>query len=87
MAYGRGLYHNNIMKHGKKYTAVAEKREAQKEYTLAEAIAFLQENKTAKFDESLEVHVNLGINPRKTDEMVRERLFCQTVLGVLKKWL
>lgn len=59
------------MKHGKKYRAVAEKVEAGKIYSPEEAIKFLQENKIAKFDESLEVHVRLGINAKKTDEMVR----------------
>jgi large subunit ribosomal protein L1 len=59
------------MKHGKKYRVTAEKVEQGKVYTPEEAIAFLQSNKTAKFDEALEVHVRLGINPRKTDEMVR----------------
>jgi large subunit ribosomal protein L1 len=59
------------MKHGKKYRAVAEKVVADKLYTPEEAITFLQENKIAKFDEALEVHVRLGINAKKTDEMVR----------------
>lgn len=59
------------MKHGKQYRAVVEKLEAGKEYTPEEALAFLKENKTAKFDESIEVHVRLGINPKKSDEMVR----------------
>ncbi|MDP2838084.1 MAG: 50S ribosomal protein L1 [Candidatus Moranbacteria bacterium] len=59
------------MKHGKQYRAVVDKLEAGKDYTGEEAIAFLKENKTAKFDESVEVHVRLGINPKKSDEMVR----------------
>lgn len=59
------------MKHGKKYRQVAEKLEAGKVYSPEEAIAFLQDNKIAKFDEALEVHIRLGINPKKTDEMVR----------------
>ena len=59
------------MKHGKQYRTVVEKMEAGKEYTPEEALAFLKENKTAKFDESIEVHVRLGINPKKSDEMVR----------------
>ncbi len=61
----------NTMKHGKQYRAVVEKMEAGKEYAPEEALAFLKENKTAKFDESIEVHVRLGINPKKSDEMVR----------------
>lgn len=62
------------MKHGKSYNAVVEKVEAGKVYTRQEAVAFLQANKRAKFDESLELHVRLGINPRKSDELVRGTL-------------
>ncbi len=59
------------MKHGKTYRNAVAKTEAGKEYTPEEALAFLKENKTAKFDESVEVHVRLGINAKKSDEMVR----------------
>jgi large subunit ribosomal protein L1 len=59
------------MKHGKVYRNTVAKLEEGKEYTPEEALAFLKENKTAKFDESVEVHVRLGINPKKSDEMVR----------------
>lgn len=65
------MNHDNTMKYGKNYRAVVAKLEANKEYTPEEALAFLKENKTAKFDESVEVHVRLGINPKKSDEMVR----------------
>jgi large subunit ribosomal protein L1 len=61
----------NSMYRGKNYRSVAEKREMDKVYTPEEAIAFLQEHKSAKFDESVEVHAHLGINPKKSDEMVR----------------
>lgn len=59
------------MKHGKKYNAVFEKLEVGKSYPVAEAVAFLQANKTAKFDESVEMHFKLGISPKKSDENVR----------------
>lgn len=59
------------MKHGKVYRNTVAKLEEGKEYTPEEALTFLKENKTAKFDESVEVHVRLGINPKKSDEMVR----------------
>ena len=59
------------MKHGKTYRAAVEKIEVGKEYTVEEAIAFLKANPTAKFAESLEVHMKLGINPKKSDELVR----------------
>ncbi len=59
------------MYRGKTYRNVVAKMEGSKEYTVEEALAFLKENKTAKFDESVEVHVRLGINAKKSDEMVR----------------
>lgn len=65
------LDHIKTMKRGKKYRAIAEKLEKGKVYSPEEAIAFLQEHKRSTFDETLEVHVRLGINPKKTDEMVR----------------
>jgi large subunit ribosomal protein L1 len=59
------------MKHGKKYRAIAEKIDLTKEYELAEAIDVLKANAGAKFDESVEVHIKLGINAKKTNEQVR----------------
>jgi large subunit ribosomal protein L1 len=59
------------MKHGKKWCAVREKVDKNKEYTLVDAIAFLKANTTTKFDESLDIAVNLGIDPRKSDQTVR----------------
>lgn len=47
------------------------KVEVGKEYAPEEAFVFLKENKMAKFDESVEVHIRLGINAKKSDEMVR----------------
>lgn len=62
---------NKHMKHGKKYRGVVEKLEVDKEYSVEEAIAFLKANPTAKFVESLEIHMKLGINPKKSDELIR----------------
>lgn len=59
------------MTQGKKYRAAAEKIEAGKVYSVAEAVQFLHAHKTAKFDESVEVHIHLGINTKKSDENVR----------------
>ncbi|MDN2568086.1 50S ribosomal protein L1 [Aquibium sp. A9E412] len=42
-----------------------------KQYTLAEAIAMLKERAVAKFDETIEVAMNLGVDPRHADQMVR----------------
>lgn len=65
------MYHENHMQHGKKYRSAAEKLEEGKVYAIADAIAFLQANKTAKFDESVEMHFKLGISAKKNDENVR----------------
>lgn len=73
------------MKHGKNYRNVIAKLEADKEFTPEEAIAFLKENKTAKFDESFEVHVRLGINPKKSDEMVRSTVILPHGTGRAQK--
>jgi large subunit ribosomal protein L1 len=56
--------------HGKKYRKVAEKIE-DKVYTALEAISFLKANKIAKFDETAELAVRLGVDTKKTDQTVR----------------
>lgn len=60
-----------MAKHGKKYRAVAEKVDRTKRYTLEEAVQLVRELKVAKFDESVDVAVNLGVDPRHADQMVR----------------
>ena len=56
--------------HGKKYRKVAEKTE-DKVYTASEAISFLKANKIAKFDETAELAIRLGVDTKKTDQTVR----------------
>lgn len=59
------------MYRGKKYRGVAEKVEKNKLYTTEEALALVRAGKIAKFDESVEVHVKLAVDPKKGDEQVR----------------
>lgn len=59
------------MKRSKKYRSFREKIDREKRYSLSEAVQLLQNNKVAKFDESVEVAVRLGVNPRHADQMVR----------------
>ncbi len=59
------------MKRSKRYKQVASKIEQGKEYVLDEAIALLKSSANAKFDESVEVAVRLGVDPRHADQMVR----------------
>ncbi len=55
----------------KRKKAIAEKVEAGKQYVLDEALGLLKELAAAKFNESVDVSVNLGIDPRKSDQVVR----------------
>ena len=55
----------------KKAKTLAEKFPAEKLYQVDEAIAALKDNATAKFDETIEIALNLGVDPRHADQMVR----------------
>lgn len=59
------------MKTGKRMRAAAEKVEREKRYPLDEALKLVKDLASAKFDESVEVAVNLGVNARKSDQNVR----------------
>jgi large subunit ribosomal protein L1 len=58
-------------KHGKKYAEAEKKVDPQRLYTPDEAVALLREIAFANFDESIEVHARLGIDPRQADQTVR----------------
>ncbi|WP_136248637.1 50S ribosomal protein L1 [Halomonas borealis] len=55
----------------KRAQQIREKIEPNKAYSLEEAVALLSELSTVKFNESLDVAVNLGVDPRKSDQVVR----------------
>jgi large subunit ribosomal protein L1 len=59
-----------VAKHGKRYQASAERVE-ERPYPLTEAIGLLKEAANAKFDETVEVAMRLGVDPRHADQMVR----------------
>lgn len=59
------------MAHGKRYRAMSEKVDAEKVYAMDEAVALVKANATAKFDETIEIAVNLGVDPKYADQMVR----------------
>jgi len=69
------------MKRGKKYLAATEKVEARRKYTLEEAIALLKEIAFAKFDETVELTMWLGVDPRKADQLVRGTIVLPHGLG------
>ena len=59
------------MKHGKKYTDSAKLIESAKTYEAKEAIQLVLDTAKAKFDETVELHVKLGVDPRHADQQVR----------------
>jgi len=58
-------------KHGKRFRALAEKVDRTRTYSLEEALALVKGTASAKFDETVDVTVVLGIDPRKGDQQVR----------------
>ena len=60
-----------MKKLSKRQKAIREKVELEKQYSLEEALQLLQEVKATKFDETVDVVLRLGVDPRKADQMVR----------------
>lgn len=56
---------------GKRGRAIREKLEAGKLYNVDEALTLIKDNASAKFVESIDVAINLGVDPRKSDQVVR----------------
>ena len=69
------------MKRGKKYAAAQEKIEPNRKYNLEEAIAKVKEVAFAKFDETVELTMWLGVDPRKADQLVRGTIVLPHGLG------
>jgi large subunit ribosomal protein L1 len=59
------------MKHGKRYNELKASFDDKKAYGLSEAIDLVKKTSNTKFDSSVEVHVRLGIDSRKSDQQVR----------------
>jgi len=70
-----------MAKKGKKYRAALEKVEPGKKHTLEEAITKLKEIKFANFDETVELTMWLGVDPRKADQLVRGTIVLPHGLG------
>lgn len=65
----------------KRMKAIKEAIEPGKHYTLTEALDFLRQNASVKFEESLDISVNLGVDPRKSDQVVRGSTLLPKGLG------
>jgi len=65
---------SRLERRGKKFREAATLVEKGKTYTLAEAIALAKKTNTAKFDASVELHINLNVDPRHADQNIRDNL-------------
>jgi large subunit ribosomal protein L1 len=75
-----------MAKHGKKFTAAAA-AVGTKQYSIEEAIPLIQKVKYAKFDETVEMAMRLGVDPKHADQMVRGTVVLPHGLGKSKKVL
>src|SRR2546427_9589116 len=73
-------------KPGKQYQSAAKQVES-RPYVLAQAVPLLQKIKYAKFDETVEIHMRLGVDPKHADQMVRGTVVMPNGLGKSKKVL
>jgi large subunit ribosomal protein L1 len=72
-----------MQKQGKKFKAASEQVE-QRPYPLTEAVPLVQKIKFAKFDETVELHLRLGVDPKHADQMVRGTVVLPNGLGKSK---
>ncbi len=69
------------MKHGKNWRKARENINRTQEYLVVDAIEFLKSSSFTKFDETLDISVNLGVDPRKSDQVVRSAIVLPNGLG------
>ena len=60
-----------MKKHGKRFKTALKSLNLSKEFAFKEAISAVKKNATAKFDESFDIAIRLGVDPRKADQLVR----------------
>src|SRR5690606_7541818 len=81
---GRPHHHRRtraMSKPGKRYAAAAQEFSRDQEYPLKEAVALIKKMATAKFDETVELHFRLGIDPRHAEQQVRSTVMLPHGLG------
>src|SRR6195952_5705830 len=76
-----------MRKHGKKFTAAQAQIVADRTYTIEDAIPLVQKVKFAKFDETVELTLRLGVDPKHADQMVRGTVVLPHGLGRTKRVL
>ncbi|MFN2216772.1 MAG: 50S ribosomal protein L1 [Anaerolineales bacterium] len=70
-----------MSKHGKNYMAALAKIESEKPYSPREGVALAKETSSTKFDATVELHLNMGLDPRQADQLVRDVVVLPHGLG------
>src|SRR5262245_39106561 len=76
-----------MRKHGKKYSAARAQVGVDRQYSIEDAIPLVQKVKFAKFDETVELTLRLGVDPKHADQMVRGTVVLPHGLGKTKRVL
>jgi large subunit ribosomal protein L1 len=76
-----------MRKHGRKYTAARAQVASDRAYTIEDAMPLVQKVKYAKFDETVELTLRLGVDPKHADQMVRGTVVLPHGLGKTKRVL
>ncbi|HEX7633610.1 MAG TPA: 50S ribosomal protein L1 [Candidatus Saccharimonadales bacterium] len=72
---------SRLERRGKGFRKNAEQLEADKKYTLEEAIALAKKTSHVKFDATVELHINLGVDPRHADQNIRDNVLLPAGTG------
>lgn len=73
------------MKRSKRYQEESKKIDKEKIYSLAEAIKIIKQSASTKFDGSVEIHVRLGVDPKKSEQQIRGAIVLPNGTGKTKK--
>src|SRR5438552_19103785 len=76
-----------MKKHGKKFTAAKAQIARDRTYTIEDAVPLMQKVKFVKFDETVELALRLGVDPKHADQMVRGTVVLPHGLGRSKRVL
>src|SRR6266516_7640688 len=74
-----------MKKHGKKFTAARAQIASERTYSIEDAMPLMQKVKFAKFDETVELSLRLGVDPKHADQMVRGTVVLPHGLGKSKR--
>lgn len=72
-------------KHSKRYNEISKLIDAQKTYSIEEAVELIKKTSNTKFDSSVEIHFKLGINPKRSEQFVRGNVVLPHGTGKTKK--